>query len=93
MDYSPPSFCVQKIDQERILESAAMPPLGDLSQPEVKPASLMSSALVVGFFTTNGTWEAGTLVYVLVNLEIGKSSLIGNLVIKIQNIFLSEFTF
>ena len=93
MDYSPPGSCVQRIDQERILESAAMPPLGDLSHPEVKPASLMSSVLTVGFFTTNGVWKASTLVYVLLTLEIGKSSLIGNLVIKIQNIFLSEFIF
>ena len=92
MDYSPPGSSVQRIDQERILESAAMIPLGDLSHPVVKPASLMSSALAVRFFTTNATWEASTLVYAVLNLEIGKSSLIWNLVIKIQNIFVSELT-
>ena len=34
------------------------PPLGNLSDPEIKLASLMSPALVGGFFTTSATWEA-----------------------------------
>ena len=34
------------------------PPLGDLSDPEMEPASLMSPALAGGFFTTSTTWEA-----------------------------------
>ena len=33
------------------------PPSGDLPNPEIKPASLMSPALAGGFFTTNATWE------------------------------------
>ena len=33
------------------------PPPGDLPDPEIKPASLMSPALVGGFFTTSATWE------------------------------------
>ena len=33
------------------------PPLGNLSDPEIKLASLMSPALVGGFFTTSATWE------------------------------------
>ena len=33
-------------------------PPGDLSNPGIKPTSLMSPALAAGFFTTNATWEA-----------------------------------
>ena len=34
------------------------PPPGDLLDPGIKPESLLSSALAVGFFTTSATWEA-----------------------------------
>ena len=33
------------------------PSLGNLSDPEIKLASLMSPVLVGGFFTTSATWE------------------------------------
>ena len=33
------------------------PSLGDLPNPGMEPASLMSPALAGGFFTTSGTWE------------------------------------
>ena len=32
------------------------PPLGNLPDPEIKLASLISPALVGGFFTTSATW-------------------------------------
>ena len=34
------------------------PSPGDLSDPGIKPAFLMSPALADGFFTTRTTWEA-----------------------------------
>ena len=34
------------------------PPPGDLPDPEIELASLMSLELVGGFFTTSTTWEA-----------------------------------
>ena len=34
------------------------PSPGDLPEPGIKPASLMSPALAGGFFTTSATWEA-----------------------------------
>ena len=34
------------------------PPLGDLPDPGIKPASLMSPALAGRFFTTSATWKA-----------------------------------
>ena len=34
------------------------PPPGDLPNPEIEPASLMSPALAGTFFTTSATWEA-----------------------------------
>ena len=35
-----------------------MPPQGNLPEPGTESSSLMSSALVGGFFTTSATWEA-----------------------------------
>ena len=35
-----------------------MPHPGDLSDPEIEPAPLMSPALTGGFFTTRAIWEA-----------------------------------
>ena len=34
------------------------PPPGDISNPGIEPASIMSPALAGGFFTTSTTWEA-----------------------------------
>ena len=34
------------------------PPPGDLPNPGIEPASLMSPALAGGFLTTSATWEA-----------------------------------
>jgi len=36
------------------------PPLGDLPEPGIKPASLAYPALGGGFFITSSTWEAAT---------------------------------
>ena len=36
----------------------SFPPPGDLTDPGIKPTSLMSPALAGGFFTTSTTWEA-----------------------------------
>ena len=33
------------------------PPLGDLPDPGIEPASLMSPALAGGFFTSSITWD------------------------------------
>ena len=52
MDYSPPGSPVHGIFQERILEWAAFPTTGDLSDPGIKPMSLVFPALAGGFFTT-----------------------------------------
>ena len=38
------------------------PPLGDLPNPGIKPASLLSPALAGIFFTTRATWEAPSSV-------------------------------
>ena len=40
---------------------------GDLPDPGMEPASLKSSALAVGFFTTSVTWEAAMNVYICKN--------------------------
>ena len=72
MDCSPPGSCVHGILQARILEWLPCSPPGDLPNPEIEPASLMSPALAGGFFTTSTTWEApkeGTAVAAAKSLQ------------------------
>ena len=52
MDCSLPGSSVRGILQAAILKWVAMPPSGDLTDPEIKPASLESPELAGGFFTT-----------------------------------------
>ena len=52
MDCSPPGSSVRGIFQAGILEWVAIPPLGDVPDPEVEPASLASRVLAGRFFTT-----------------------------------------
>ena len=49
---------VHGILQARILQYVAMPSAGDLPDPGIKPAYLISPALVDRFFITSATWEA-----------------------------------
>ena len=51
MDYNPPGSSIHEILQARKMEWVACPPPGDLSDPGIKPAPLMSLALAGGFFT------------------------------------------
>ena len=44
------------------------PPLGDLPNPGIEPASLMSPALVGRFFTTSATWATAVLSLLLLLL-------------------------
>ena len=39
------------------------PPPGDLPNPGIELASLMSPALAGGFFTTSATWEAQDVLF------------------------------
>ena len=66
MDCSLPGSSVHGILQSRILEWVAMPSSRGSSDPGIKPTSLMSPALVAGFFTFSATWEA----HFLLKLEI-----------------------
>jgi len=58
MDCSLPGSSIHGILQARILEWVAMPSSGDLLDSGIKPASLISPALVGVFFSTTATWEA-----------------------------------
>ena len=61
IDCSPTCSSIHEILQERILEWVAMPPPGDLPDPEIEPTSLTSPALEGGFFTISATWGASWL--------------------------------
>ena len=58
LDFSLPGFSVHGIFQARILGPVAFPTPGNLLDPGIQPASLMSPTLAGGFFTTSATWEA-----------------------------------
>ena len=50
--------------EARLLQWVACPSPGDLPNPGIKPASVTSSALADGFFTTSNTWEAPQSNYI-----------------------------
>ena len=52
MDYSPPDSSVHGISQARTWSELLFPTPGDLSKPEIKPASLASPVLAGRLFTT-----------------------------------------
>ena len=54
------------------------PSPGDLPNPGIEPASLMSSTLAGGFFTTSPTWEAQLTVLFHKIDTISKKYLTGN---------------
>ena len=47
-----------------IIGHSVCPSPGDLPDPGIEPASLMSPALAGGFFTTSATWEASIVEYI-----------------------------
>ena len=55
-----PGSSVHGISQARLLEWVAVPSFGDLPDPGMEPASLVSPASAGGFFTTSTTWETHT---------------------------------
>jgi hypothetical protein len=58
VDCSPPGSSVHGILQARILERVAISFSRDLSDPGIKPMSLVSPALAGRCFSTSPTWEA-----------------------------------
>ena len=58
MDCSLPGSSVHGIPRPEYWLGLPCPPPGDLPDPGIEAASLMSPALAGGFFTTSVTWEA-----------------------------------
>ena len=71
MDCSPPVSSVHGILQARILEWVAISFSRGSSPPRDWPVSLLSPALVGGFFTTSTTWESHGLCRQLTWAENG----------------------
>ena len=57
MDCSPPGSSVSGFSRQEYWSGLPCPLPGDLPNPGIKPASLMSPELASGFFTTRATWE------------------------------------
>ena len=54
-----PTLCnPMGFSRQEYLSGLPCPPSGDLPDPGIEPASLMSPALASSFFTTSATWEA-----------------------------------
>ena len=62
MDCTPPGSSAWFSRQE-CWRGLPCPPPGNLPNPGIKPASLMSPALVDRFFISSATWEAPTLIW------------------------------
>ena len=76
MDCSPPGSSVHEILQVRILEWAVISSSGDLPNPGIEPASLVSPALAGRFFTTSVTWEAWATRWPSENISEALTSLV-----------------
>ena len=66
MNCSPPGSSVHGISQEEWGSGFPFPPLGDLPDPRIKPASLVSPALAGVFFTTG---PPGKPIHILWHLQ------------------------
>ena len=51
-------LCLWGFSRQEHWSGLPCPPLGDLPDPGIEPASLMSPALAGRFFTTSAPWEA-----------------------------------
>ena len=58
MDCSMPGSCIMGFSSQEYSSEMPCHPPGDLADPRIKPASLMSPGLAGGFFTTSTNWEA-----------------------------------
>ena len=58
MDYSPSGSSVHEFSRQEYWSGLPFPSPGDLPDPEIKWASLMSPASAGRLFTTNATWKA-----------------------------------
>ena len=71
MDYSLPGSSVPEIFQAKYWSGLPFPSLGDLPDPGVEPASLVSPVLAGGFFTTSSTSEAYEECGRIANVRLG----------------------
>ena len=55
-------FCLWNFPAKKYWSRLPFPPPGDLPDPGIKPVSLVSPALIGGFFTTCATWEQDNTV-------------------------------
>ena len=61
-----------EFSREEYWSGLPCPPPGDLPEPGIEPASLMSPALAVRFFTTSTTWEAPYICIYIYNVYVLK---------------------
>ena len=71
MDCSPPdSSCPWNFSRQEYWSRPPFPIPGDLPEPGIEPASLVSPALAGGFFTTSTTWGKCTNMLKSIEIEV-----------------------
>ena len=61
MDCGPPGPLSMGFSRQEYCSGLPCPSPGNLPNPEIKPAPLVTLALADGFFTTSTTWETQTI--------------------------------
>ena len=64
LDCSRPGSCPRDSPGKNTGVGLSCPPPGNLPDPGIEPASLVSSALAGGFFTSSATWEAPLMMVI-----------------------------
>ena len=70
MDCSPPGSFVHGFSRQEYWSGMPCPPPGDLPDPGIEPASLMSPALAGRFFTTSAIWKAPVAFHRMFQLSV-----------------------
>ena len=63
IDYGRQASLSMGFSRQEYCRGLPFPPPGDLLNPGIEPASLMSPTLAGEFFTTSTTWEAQKLIW------------------------------
>ena len=69
------AFLSMEFSRQEYWSGLPFPPLGDLLDPGIEPASLKTPSLAEGFFTTSTTWEAPHLPHDTVKISCSRCAI------------------